>query len=166
MNIVCMTGKDKKTMVKEGGVAYWKASGSSLDECKSGYVIAIRNRRSNWCNGPEKHREPFLIGKYSGYEVEPESKRKIIKISHYAVLNKIDPIMWKGASPIHYLKQGSIESLGIKTDELTWIKWEDKNDTKNTDTAEDLPLSLEQAKIGLALTYGVEPKDIKITIEL
>lgn len=160
--VVCLTSKNLQTMVSDGGVGFWKAQTTRLEKYQ--YVIAIRNKRSTWSQGEEKHRTPFLIGEIDVIEVCGD--RKLIKLKRYAEVNGCDPILWAGASPIHYMKDIITDEPGtIDLNKLQWKDWPDENPDETELSTESQTIE-QQAKIMIAQHYGVLSEQVKISIEI
>jgi len=151
--VVVLTYKSVETMIEEGGCGYWRANAHSLTSCK--YVVATRNSRRSEREGDEEHGAAFMIGEISG--VLQDGARFVIQIKRFARLQK--PLVWKagGSNPVRYER---LADLKIDPKKLTWEPWPGEA----ADYA-DQPLTMAQAKTGLALTFGVSPDQIKITVE-
>ena len=125
--IITLTFKTVGDILTLGGSSSWKINPSHARRCK--YVICTRNKNSGYRTGNETHGSAFLIGIISGVEPTNElsippveqfdeifAGRQIIKISHYALINKAN--VYPGN------RQGfayaSMERLGIDPDRLEW----------------------------------------------
>ena len=125
--IITLTFKTVGDILTLGGSSSWKINPSHARRCK--YLICTRNRNSGYKTGNEPHGSAFLIGKISGVGPTNERSiptikqfeeifagRQIIKISHYALINKAN--VYPGN------RQGfayaSMERLGIDPDRLEW----------------------------------------------
>jgi len=90
--------------------------------------------------------------------------RYLIQFSEFARLNI--PEIWKGdRNPVKY---DTLEELGIDLSTLRWEPMPASPEStpeviplKGTDVG---PLTMAEAKTGLALTFGVPPEAIEITI--
>jgi hypothetical protein len=154
--VLVLTWKGIKTMVREGGCGYWRANAQSLSSCK--YLVATRNSRRSEREGDEPHGAAFLVGEVSG--VSQEGKRYIIKLKRFALLEH--PGVWTsgGSNPVHY---ESFETLDIDRRKLKWQPWPHPGQAATLQG--DQPLTMAEAKRGLALTFGVEPEQVEITIK-
>jgi hypothetical protein len=125
--IITLTFKKVEHILTLGGSASWKINPTRAKDCK--YVICTRNKHSGYKSGDENHGSAFLIGKISGVSPTNERSiphverfeenfagRQIIRISHYALINK--PNIYPGN------RQGfaytSIDTLGIDPEALDW----------------------------------------------
>lgn len=151
--VVVLTYKSVETMIEEGGCGYWRANAHSLTTCK--YVVATRNSRRSEREGEEEHGTAFMVGEING--VLQDGDRFVIQMKRFATLHK--PQVWKagGSNPVRYAR---LASLKIDPKTLAWETWPGEA----ADYA-DQPLTMEQAKTGLARTFGVRPDQIKITVE-
>jgi len=101
-------------------------------------------------------------------DVVPSPDRKgdyfLIQFSEYALVNV--PNCWKGdRNPVKY---STLEELGI---DPSTLKWQPMPKAGMSPTPEapapriaNMPLTIADAKKGLAQTYGVAPEAIEITI--
>jgi len=153
--VLVLTYKGVDRMIQEGGCGYWKANAHSLTNCK--YVVATRNSRRTEREGDEPHGAAFMVGEVSG--VSQDGDRFVIQMRRYARLNKPALDVWTpgGSNPVRYAR---FSDLPIDLKRLKWEPWPGQ-------IAEytDQPLTMAQAKTGLALTFSVNPEQIKITIE-
>lgn len=153
--VLVLTYKSVDTMLKEGGCGYWRANAHSLSSCK--YLVATRNSRRAEREGDEPHGAAFLIGEING--VRADRDRYVVTFSRYAVLNVPAEGVWKsvGSNPVHYAE---FKSLKIPKN-LDWQDWP----ATHAEKVVDRPLTIAQAKTGLAMTFGVDPSQIDIVIK-
>jgi hypothetical protein len=172
---VVLTAKSVERILSEGGTSSWRLDRNHARRCA--YAVCTRNAYADWVEGPETHHSAFLVGRVQDVvPAEPSAEndkgakgRFLIRFSQFA---RVDiPEVWKGdRNPVSYR---TLEDLGINPAEL---RWEDMPEASNgSDSAQasapaavkptlDAALSLAQAKRGLALTFGVPPEAIEITI--
>lgn len=163
---VVFTAKSIERILREGGTSSWRLDRNHARRCS--FALCTRNAHADWVEGPEAHHSAFLIGKVSDVVLSPDHKggksRYLIQFSEYARLNI--PEIWKGdRNPVKY---GTLEELGI---DLSTLRWEPMPASPES-TPEVIPLkgidggslTLAEAKNGLALTFGVPPEAIEITI--
>jgi hypothetical protein len=163
---VIFTAKSVATLLSEGGTSSWRLDRNHARQCV--YAVCTRNAHADWVEGPEAHHSAFLIGKVSDVVPSPtRPERYLIQFSEYALLDPNIPDVWKGdRNPIRYAT--SLEELGIDPSNLKWKKMpaptehEERLPPKNS--AGTRPLTMNDAKKGLALTFGVSPEAIEITI--
>ncbi|MCX4137888.1 hypothetical protein M0D68_06815 [Paraburkholderia sp. SEWSISQ10-3 4] len=158
--VLVLTYKSVETMIEEGGCGHWKANAQSLTSCR--YVVATRNERRTGREGDEPHGAAFMVGEVSGVSQEQNGPRFVIQMRRFARLSTPSEGAWQaggtgGSNPVRYAR---FRDLGISLKNLKWEPWPGQ-------VAEyvDQPLTMAQAKAGLALTFGVAPEQIKITIE-
>lgn len=161
--MLVLTSKNLETMILEGGCGHWKAKPSSILACR--YVVATRNKHSTWVQGQESHGAAFLIGEIEG--VSPIQDRSIVKISRFSEVNIKNVWIPGGSNPVRYV---DLADLKIDVSSLDWKPWPsevlefgpEKLDV--TSTSKSKPLTISEAKEGLALTFGVGVESIEITI--
>jgi hypothetical protein len=171
--VVVFTAKSAKRIIEEGGTSAWRLDRSHARQC--GYAVCTRNTHADWAEGTEAHHSAFLVGKIRDVvpcEPTPENdeapnNRFLIQFSEYAVVDL--PGIWKGdRNPVKY---ADLSDLGINPATLKWKKMPEvteraqlDRETKRADANGIRPLSMADAKKGLALTFGVAPEAIEITI--
>lgn len=154
--MVVLTSKNLDTMIAEGGCAYWRAKPQSIRTCS--YLLATRNRHSTWVQGDERHGSAFLIGEISG--VKEVKGRYVVQLSRYATIDI--PNVWPGvgANPVRYISLADFP--GIDPASLAWKEWPTEPEKREGVVQ---GLTIEKAKAGLALTFGVRPEQVEITIK-
>jgi hypothetical protein len=173
--IVVFTAKSAARIIREGGTSSWRLDPANARRCT--YAVCVRNAHSNWGDGTEAHHTAFLIGKVSGVvptEPTPENDeapqdRYLIQFSEYAELNV--PESWpKGyRNPVRYSMIGDELLL-----DPTGLDWKPMPEATEAPTPEgpvapaagktNRPLTIAEAKQGLALTFGVPTEAVEITI--
>jgi hypothetical protein len=170
--VVLFTAKSVERILQEGGTSSWRLDRNHARQCA--YAVCTRNSNADWVEGMEDHHSAFLIGKIR--EVVPcpatpennesSEKRYLIQFSEFARVKV--PNIWKGdRNPVKYT---SLESLGIEPSSLKWevmpesvSELEQKQISKSRKLAIQ-PLTMAEAKKGLALMFNVAPAAIEITI--
>jgi hypothetical protein len=171
--VVVFTAKSAKRIIDEGGTSAWRLDRSHARQC--GYAVCTRNTHADWAEGTEAHHSAFLVGKIRDVvpcEPTPENNespnnRFLIQFSEYAVVDI--PGVWKGdRNPVKY---ADLSDLGINPATLKWKKMPEVSEKAQSDREKKRAesngvraLSMADAKKGLALTFGVAPKAIEITI--
>ncbi|CAE6967921.1 hypothetical protein [Paraburkholderia domus] len=89
--------------------------------------------------------------------VSQDGDRFVIKIKRFARLKHPIDDVWTpgGSNPVHYARMSELP-IPLKT--LKWEPWPSAEFVEQ-------PLTMPQAKRGLALTFGVDPDQIEITIK-
>ena len=162
---VVFTAKSVERILKEGGTSSWRLDRNHARQCA--FAVCTRNAHADWTEGPEPHHTAFLIGKIKDVVPSPTHEgRFLIEFSDYAPLNI--PDAWHGGrNPVSY---GTTQDLGI---DLALLKWESMPETITPAAATHLahatngrtgPLTIADAKQGLAETFGVSPEAVEITI--
>lgn len=153
--VAVLTSKSLETMFEEGGSGHWKASEDRIKGCK--YLIAIRNGHSGWSEDTKPHNTAFIVGR--GLSVFPgEPDRVIIGFREYALIEV--PDAWPGnRNPVAYM---DIEDFpGIDPSSLQWIPFPAHQVVEENRAK---PLTIEEAKLGLAKALGISKECIEITI--
>ena len=183
---VVFTAKSIERILREGGTSSWRLDRNHARQCI--YAICTRNAHNPDVEGLESHKSAFLVGKVKDVVPAPDvHDRYLIQFSEYA---RVDiPDVWQGdRNPVKY---ATLEELGIDPSTLTWVpmpepdsppdrysrtmlrsqdapEFEQRNAAlppqKNILHRDDVPLTMAEAKKGLALTFGVSPDSIEITI--
>ena len=123
----------------------------------------------DWREGTEPQGSAFLVGKVSGVVRSSDREdRYLIRMSGYALASVRD--VWAGwRNPVRYT---TMEDLGIDPAHLEFQPMPASSDgdqpaaeaaTVATGEGRD-PLTIEQAKAGLATAFGVAPSQIEIII--
>lgn len=161
-----LTRQSRDDIVAKGYTGDWRADGEKLAHCK--YVICVRNRRLPGELADVEHGHAFLIGKIYAVIDAADSRWKIM-ISEYTYCD--EPDMWASGAqnPVRYLTIAEAEKqLKRGFDEFQFaavpepLQIEAKSSTENVKDAK--PLTIPEAKAGLALTLGIREDQIEIVI--
>jgi hypothetical protein len=159
--VVVFTSKDLEVMFGQGGSGDWAADRDRLSTCQ--YLVAVANAKSSWSKHPgSRHSHAFLVGKVSGAVAVPGNpNRTIIQLSEYAEVDV--PGAWKGQrNPVRY---SNLSEFGISTGRLAWKEFPASPPRATAQATDGIqPLSVEEAKAGLAAKFGVPVESIEITI--
>lgn len=165
------TAKSIDRILKEGGTSAWRLDRNHARQRP--FVICTRNAKAHWVEGQELHRSAFLVGKVRDVvpcEPTPENDesskhRFLIQFSEFARI-EIEDVWSKGdRNPVKYVSLGD---FGIDASKLNWERMpmtpevDDKSSTIGS--ASIAPLSIAEAKRGLALAFNVAPSSVEITI--
>lgn len=171
--VVVFTVEGLKTILQQEGTQYWTLDRDRAKE--SAFVVCVQNQwksenqRGDWkfATATEPHGTAFLIGRIADIELSGHSERWFIRISEYAKIHVLN--VWKGwRFPIRYMP---LSDLGIDPGHLTFLPVpKTGSGAKKTALAAApsngaaRPLSIPEAKRGLAVTFGVNEDAIEITI--
>jgi hypothetical protein len=164
--LVVFTFKSIGTLLRLGGTGSWRLDRARARRCT--FVVCTRNAKDARSEGPEHHRQGFLVGRVSEVVPAPDEEGDfLVEFSEYALIKEDD--VWKGdRNPVRY---ASIEDLKIDFDKLDWQPMPARHvEPAETDAASQpraarvQALTMSDAKKGLALTFGVAPEAIEITI--
>jgi hypothetical protein len=139
-------------MLEVGGSGYWKASESRVEKCS--YLLAVRNGRNAW----GEDGEGFVVAKIRDVIPMPDRDgRLLIRFKEYAEVEI--PNAWEGnRNPVFYT---TLDALGINPVELTWERMPESPEQSVNSVR---PLTIDEAKMGLAKSLGVSTSCIEITI--
>jgi len=162
--IVVFTAKSTQHILQEGGTSSWRLDRNHARQCV--FAVCTRNAKAYWVEGPEPHHSAFLVGKVS--DVVPCPKREgryLVQFSEYARVSV--PNVWNGArNPVKYssLQDLGIDPLGLKWEPIQPLGEPPECTPQATRINASSPLTVTEAKRGLALTFGVSPEAIEIII--
>lgn len=168
---VLFTAKSIERILSEGGTSSWRMDRNHARQCE--YAVCTRNANADWVEGSEAHHSAFLVGKIRDVvpclptpeNNESEKNRYLIQFSEFARVNI--PDVWKGdRNPVKY---STLIELDIDPSALKWETMPVASAAANQVSAQMKnnriqPLTLAQAKKGLALAFNVAPDAIEITI--
>src|SRR6202048_3497181 len=159
--IAVFTGKPLETLLAHGGSGPWVGAEERVK--RQEYLVCIRKTKP----GTEGHGAAFLVGKIStaprkhGFDRRGQ-QRWFFEISEYAVVRH--PGQWEWRNPVRYT---TLEALGI---ELKKLKFEPApaptHDLPPPEAKSGVkPLTIAEAKAGLAAKFDVSPDAIEIHIK-
>lgn len=164
MAVCVLTGRGVETMLDEGGSQAWVIDANRVRECE--YVVCVQNHHQDYFPKAQisaPHHTAFLVGKLVG-TASPDSgndekgNRKKLVFSEYAEIDL--PNKWPGyRNPVFY---GTLEEMGIDVATLKFQPMPVQERTQSADWTQ--PLTIAQAKAGLALSFGVATSDIEIVV--
>jgi hypothetical protein len=175
--LAVFTCRGRDRVLSEGGSQAWRLSSKNATAME--YVICVQNRNLDWGNASHTHGTAFLVGRISKVRSLPKNSdgdvRKIIEISEYADINV--PDVWRGGrNPVAYMTLGDF-GLNLADLEFHSLPAPSKQVAKDApavhkdlihedDEASDdaMPLTINQAKRGLAASFGVDIDSIEIVI--
>jgi len=161
--IVVFTGKSFEHVIADGGSQSWVLDRNNALHCE--YLVCCRSG-VDWVEGPEPQGSAFLVGRISDVVPSTETPRRwLVKMSAFARVSI--PGVWQGwRNPVRYT---DLASLGIDPGTLTFEPMPEPAAADLRVTASEIrpaggPLTINEAKRGLALTFGVSEEAIEITI--
>lgn len=158
-NTVCvLTCESLDELKAQGGSQAWALNAKRIqNECC--YVVCVQNRISDDSGQASAPRHTaFVVGRLKSVVRSQEfPDRWILLFSEYAEIAISDA--WSGnRNPVWYT---NLEQFGIKADELNF---QPMPAPLPPPTPQIRPLSIAEAKAGLAQMYGVDLANIEITI--
>ncbi len=167
--IVVFTARSPERIVLEGGSQSWVLNASRARACT--WLLCTQNRHNSepdFSDATQPHGAGFLVGKIAGLQQskeEGQGDRWNILIREFAAVDL--PNAWKGwRNPVRYM---SLEDFGIDPHKLKFKPLTLPNETTvAVQHAQPGPvpsiLTIAEAKKSLAITYGVRPEAVEITI--
>jgi len=158
---VCvLTARGIEKVLAEGGSQAWVLDAKRARTCQ--YVICVQNRgfADDWGNVSAPHHTAFLVGRLKDVvrsKEQDSENRWVLVFSEYAEVDV--PDAWPGnRNPVLYTTLGQ---FGIDVNQL---KFQPMPEQEPHPPAKAAPLTIAEAKAGLAQTFGVAPSDIEITV--
>jgi len=165
--IVVFTGRGRNQILREGGSQAWALNAQRARKCS--YLVCTQNHPGEeWATPEAPQGTGFLVGKIMGVEPSAEGEdRWHIRISEYAPIDI--PDLWDGGrNPVRYT---TLEALGIDPSTLNFEPMPEPDAPSSGASAPAFapsgsipPLSIADAKRGLAAYFGVGLDAIEITI--
>ncbi len=171
MTIPCLsvlTARGVDRLLAEGGTQAWRLKPENVR--KVGYCVCVQNQRNgHWGGADQPHHHAFIVGKIADVVASPENRadRYLVVFSEYA---RIDiPDAWPGLrNPVRY---SSLEEFGINDpDSLEWhqmpavLAGPSSGNFMDEEKGGFGPLTMAEARAGLALGLGVPESTIEISV--
>ena len=166
--LVVLTARGPQRLLDEHGTQAWRLNRENAQ--RLAFCVCVQNRHNgHWGGADQEHHHAFMVGRISAVVPSPESRagRYLVGFSEYA---RIDyPNAWPGLrNPVRY---GTLEDFGIDDpDALEWHPMPPRKPAPRGSEPGDEdqdgfgPLTIAEAKAGLALGLGVPESAIEITI--
>ncbi len=160
---VCvLTARGIEKILADGGSQAWVLDAKRARGCE--YVVCVQNCgfTDDWGHVSAPHHTAFIVGRLKDFVRSKEEdckNRWILTFSEYAEIDIADA--WPGhRNPVLYT---DLESFNIDVGALQFQPMpEQEPEVKSGGKRE--PLTMTEAKEGLALTFGVAPSNIEITV--
>ncbi len=165
--LVVLTARGPDRILAEGGSQAWRLKPENARRLS--FCVCVQNRHNgHWGGADQPHHHAFLVGRIRDVVISPErADRYLIIFAEYARINAGDA--WPGLrNPVKY---GSLEDFGINDPEA--LHWQPMpsfpmgvpgGETKDEDVDRFGPLTITEAKAGLALGLGVPETAIEIVV--
>lgn len=160
--IAVLTARGIEKILAEGGSQAWVLDAKRARKCK--YVVCVQNRgfKDDWGHVSAPHHTAFLVGRLKDVvhcKEKGGESRWLLTFSEYAEIDV--PDAWPGfRNPVLYT---DLKSFGIDVNALKFQPMPEQDPEVELEINSH-PLTLAEAKAGLALTFGVTPSDIEITV--
>lgn len=169
--LLIFTARGTATLLADGGSQAWRLNPANASKVE--YCVCVQNAKPTWGGADHPHATGFLVGRISEVVGSPERpERYLVRFSEYAEIN--EPGLWAGQrNPVRY---SSLEALGIGSPrDLDWHPMPpakprlgasifDEEGTELGDGDHPTPLTIAQARAGLAVGLGVPESAIEIII--
>ncbi len=150
-----LTYKSIDTILAVGGTQSWVLDRNRARGCK--YVVCCRNAHAREVEGKEPHGSAFLVGKVS--DVVPSTDgddRWLVLFSEYAAVNVA--AQWEGRNPVRFYTSDQYDNIDFEA--LDWKPMPEERERPSPVKG----MTIAQAKDALAVTFGVDPSAVEITI--
>ena len=169
--IVVFTARSPERIVREGGSQAWVLNPARAKLCS--WLVCTQNRHHadhEFSDATEAHGSGFVVGKIEAIRQSQEDDceaRWLIAISEYAMINV--PDVWDhGRNPVRYT---TLSELGIDPDKLKFkpvaqnsVEKSAAGEKQRATGGAPASLTIAAAKKALAVTFGVKPDAVEITI--
>lgn len=160
--ICVLTARGIERILAEGGSQAWVLDAKRARGCE--YVVCVQNHgfTDDWGHVSAPHHSAFIVGRLK--EVVPSQEensenRWILKFSEFAEVDV--PDAWPGfRNPVLYT---DLERFNIDVSTLSFQPMPEQAPVV-TPERKSQPLTIAEAKEGLALTFGVSPANIEIIV--
>jgi hypothetical protein len=160
--IAVFTSKSLEVLLAHGGSGPWVGAVERVNQQK--YIVCMRKAKP----GKEGHGDPFFVGKIShvrklGFDRRGQ-QRWFFEISEFAIPSHQGSWKWAWRNPVRYT---TLEELGIELKNLKFKRAPPATQTPPmAETGSSVkPLTIVEAKAGLAVKFGVSPDAIDIHIK-
>lgn len=167
--LAVLTARGPDRILSEGGSQAWRLKPENAQRVQ--FCVCVQNRQNgSWGGADQQHHHAFMVGRIKGVVPSPENpERYLIEFSEYARINV--PNSWSGLrNPVSYKTLGD---FGIN--DPASLEWQPMparpstvrlrpHEVQDEDKDGFGPLTIAEAKAGLALGLGVPESAIEIMI--
>ena len=176
--IVVFTARSPERIIREGGSQAWVLNAARAKQCR--WLVCTQNRHNRdheFSDATEAHGAAFLVGKVSGVVKAAEAsddgrQRWLVTIDEYALVGV--PDFWShDRNPVRYVTRSELEAKGINLANLQFLPMPHVGGESGIRSAGSkskplaggvVPLTISEARKGLAAAFGVRPEAVEITI--
>ena len=165
--ILVFTADPLDRILGDSGSGDWVVSPRKANGCK--YIVCCR--KPNWSNRKDNipERAAFLVGRVAGLLQRPGSEtprnqlRYFVQMRDYALLTPPQPEAWREdvRNPVAYT---TLHELRIDPSKLEFKALSGPRVPVTAADSVARPMTIADAKKGLAAAFGVSPDNIEITI--
>lgn len=171
--LVVLTARGIDRIKSDGGSQAWRLNRDNAKRTR--FCVCVQNRHNgSWGGADQEHHHAFMVGRIKDVTSSPERpERFIVEFSEYALVDS--PNAWPSGNrnPVSYR---TLEDFGITTPEaLEWSPMPTEDPPRGgrsvapeamPDEEQDSvgPLTIPEARAGLALGLGVPEGAIEITV--
>jgi hypothetical protein len=160
--LTVFTSRNIDQMIAQGGSRAWKLDASRARTCR--YLVCTWNATGEFVRASEGRRngEAFLVAPISSIDTDrQEPGRYIVRFTEFARVSMQN--IWPGVrNPVRYC---SIQDVGFDPDRLTFEPVPPYEPAAPPGERSAIAtLTIDDAKLGLAATFGVSPESIEIVI--
>lgn len=172
--LVVLTGKSRERLMSEGGTSDWVLNPSVVRGFE--YVICVRHGNPPYDPGagprPEPHGAAFLVAKIADLQkTSADGERDRYLVLFEAVADVLIPDFWDGSrNPVRYMPLSEASARGIDFKALNFRTFTLSHDAKTRPAERGpanavKPLTIAEAKRGLAAAFDLPIEAIEITIK-
>lgn len=156
--ICVLTARGIEKILEDEGSQSWVLDSTRASKC--GYVVCVQNCvPDDWGHASAPHHSAFLVGRLQNVVRSTEDEREnrwLLKFSEYAEIDI--PNSWPGyRNPVMYT---TLKEFGIDINSLNFQPVPKQEPPMKKVS----PLTISEAKLGLAMALGIDPSNIEITI--
>ncbi|WP_146191528.1 hypothetical protein [Azospirillum humicireducens] len=166
--VLVYTARGRDRILSDGGSQAWVLDPNRVLKCQ--FVVCVQNRHNGaWGGADHQHGEGFLVGRISGVIPSKEGEgRWLIQFKEFAEISI--PNCWGGwRNPVRYEGKDTFEFINdIEFKDLIFspLPSSQPSSSHAENTTVIRPLTIAEAKRGLALGLGVPESAISITISM
>jgi hypothetical protein len=161
-----LTGKSVEETKRAGGTQSWALNPVRARQCEYAVLCQNGHNPAAWADGRAPHGHAFMVGHIvdvvPAEEAEDAEGRWLVRFDKYAIVDM--PDVWAGwRNPVRYEKESPFSFDGLAFAPMPEIERPEARSERSVAIAPE-KLTIEEAKKGLAATFGVKPEAVEIII--